>query len=107
MATTTLLKDFLGRWLTNGTPGTTNATDHLGRNVTVGDKDFIGRALTFANPPAWAASTAYAVNAYVRLTGGALVQATAAGTSGLAEPAAPASVGGTVADNTVTWKRIK
>ncbi len=107
MATTTSLKDFLGRWLSNGTPGTTNATDHLGRNVAAGSKDFIGRSLTFTNPAAWVTATAYSVGAHARLTGGALVQATTAGTSGATEPAAPASVGGTVADNTVTWKRVK
>jgi hypothetical protein len=108
MATTTKLKDFLGRWLTNGTPGTTNATDHLGRNVAASNKDFIGRSLAFDNPAGWVQTTAYALGAYVRLAGGQLLQATTGGTSVTGSaPTAPGSVGGTVTDGTVTWKRIK
>lgn len=57
-------------------------------------------------PAAWAASTAYSVGDQVSLTGGAVLQATVAGTSGTTEPTAPASVGGTVTDGTVTWERI-
>lgn len=55
--------------------------------------------------PAWVATTAYAVGARVTITG-ATLEATVAGTSGSTEPTAPASVGGTVTDGTVTWKRI-
>ncbi|UCZ58652.1 hypothetical protein [Mycolicibacterium phocaicum] len=107
MATTTKLQDFLGRWLGNATPGTTQATDFLGRAVQAGDKDFAGRSLAFSNPSLWAQTTAYALNAYIRLSGGAILQATVGGTSVTgSEPAAP-SVGGTVTDGTVTWKRIK
>jgi len=43
--TTTKTKDYLGRLLTNATPGTSQATDHLGRSVVAGDKDYAGRAL--------------------------------------------------------------
>ena len=43
--TTTSTKDYLGVPLVNPTPGTSNATDRLGRAVTSGNKDFIGRAL--------------------------------------------------------------
>jgi hypothetical protein len=43
--TTTRTKDFLGAALVNATPGTSQATDRLGRSVTAGDKDFLGRAL--------------------------------------------------------------
>lgn len=107
MATTTKLQDFLGRWLTNGTPGTTNATDHLGRNVIASDKDFAGRSLTFSNPSAHQATTAYSVGDRLRLASGAILEATVAGTSGASAPTAPASVGGTVTDGTVTWKRLK
>lgn len=57
-------------------------------------------------PPAWTASTAYALNDQVTLTGGEVLKATVAGTSGTTEPAAPASVGGTVVDGGVTWERI-
>jgi hypothetical protein len=43
--TTTMTKDYLGVALVNPTPGTSNATDRLGRAVTAGNKDFYGRAL--------------------------------------------------------------
>lgn len=106
MATTTKLQDFLGRWLTNADPGTSNATDHLGRAVVASDKDFVGRALIFDNPADWVTATAYDVGDYVRLSTGEVLQATVAGTSDAAEPTAPA-VGATVTDNTVTWKRLQ
>ena len=43
--TTTKTKDYLNRLLTNPTPGTSQATDFLGRNVAAGDKDYLSRAL--------------------------------------------------------------
>lgn len=107
MATTTKLKDFLGRWLNNDDPGTSNATDFLGRGVIASNKDFVGRGLAFDDPADWAATTAYDVGDYAKLAGGELVEATVAGTSDSAEPDAPAAVGGTVEDGTATWKRIK
>lgn len=108
MATTTKLQDFLGRWLTNGTPGSTQATDHLGRAVVASNKDFAGRALTFDNPSSWVQTTPYTLGAKVRLAGGELLEVTTAGTSVTGSaPTAPASVGGTVVDGTVTWKRLK
>lgn len=108
MATTTKLQDFLGRWLTNGNPGTTQASDHLGRNVAASDKDFIGRLLGFDNPSTWAQTTAYSAGARVRLGGGQLLEATTGGTSVTGSaPTAPSTVGGTVTDGTVTWKRLK
>lgn len=55
-------------------------------------------------PAAWAATTAYAVNDLVTVTGGTL-KCTTAGTSGSTEPALPGAVGGTVSDGTVTWTR--
>lgn len=108
MTTTTKLQDYLGRWLTNGTPGTTNATDQLGRNVTASDKDWLGRALTFSNPSLWVQTTAYTLGQNVRLSGGALLQCTQAGTSVTGSaPTPPAAVGGTVAsDGTCKWVRI-
>lgn len=53
---------------------------------------------------AWEATTAYALNDRVTLTGGAVLQATTAGTSGTTAPTPPA-VGATVTDGTVTWTR--
>lgn len=43
--TTTRTKDYLNRGLVNPTPGTSQATDFLGRSVTAGDKDYLNRAL--------------------------------------------------------------
>lgn len=45
MVTTTKTKDYMGRLLVNATPGTSAATDFLGRAVIAGDKDYLGRAL--------------------------------------------------------------
>ncbi len=55
----------------------------------------------------WEASTAYAVNDYVRPTTGSTLnetfQCTTAGTSDSSEPTWPTGEGNTVADNTVVW----
>jgi hypothetical protein len=112
MTTTTKLADYLGRWLVNATPGTTNATDDLGRNVTAGDKDFLGRGLTLGNPAAWAPATAYTVGSYVRGAGGQLMVCTVAGTSGATAPTWPPTPHGPgVDDGTSTpklhWVRVQ
>lgn len=54
---------------------------------------------------AWAASTEYARGAKVTNSSDTL-QAMNSGTSGATAPANPASVGGTVVDNDITWVRI-
>ena len=43
--TTTSTKDYLGVALVNPTPGTSQATDRLGRSVVTGNKDFLARNL--------------------------------------------------------------
>ena len=43
--TTTSTKDFLGVPLVNATPGTSQATDRLGRSVVAGNKDYLSRNL--------------------------------------------------------------
>jgi hypothetical protein len=43
--TTTSTKDFLGVPLVNPTPGTSQATDRLGRSVIAGNKDYLARNL--------------------------------------------------------------
>jgi hypothetical protein len=43
--TTTFTKDFLGVPLVNAVPGTSQATDRLGRSVKAGNKDYLDRAL--------------------------------------------------------------
>lgn len=106
MTTTTKLQDYLGRWITNGTPGTTNATDSVGRSVTASDKDYLGRSLTFSNPSTWVLNTAQTLGSYRKLSGGAILQCTTAGTTSGTEPTAPALYANRT-DGTVTWKRIK
>ena len=103
MVTTLNLRDHLGRSLTNVTPGTSDATDHLGRDIVTGDLDFVARDLISTT---WAISTAYSLGDYVDLSGGELLVATEGGTSdGASEPTAPA-YGATVVDATVTWRRV-
>lgn len=108
MATTTKLQDYSGVWLNNATPGTTQAADFLGRSIKASDKDFLGRALTFSQPAAWAQTTAYSLGSYCRLSGGAILKTIVAGTSVTGSaPTAPSVVGGTVTSGTVTYQRIK
>ena len=103
MVTTLKLRDHLGRSLTNATPGTSDATDHLGRDIVAADLDFVARDLISL---IWAVSTAYAVGDYVDLSTGELLVADVGGTSsGTTEPTPPA-YGATVADATVTWRRV-
>lgn len=72
MTTTTKLGDFLGRALVNDNPGTSSATDFLGRGTIASDKDFLGRALAnnaIYPPPDRANSTAYTVGQRAKLAG--------------------------------------
>lgn len=103
MATTLKRRDYLLRSLGNATPGTTDPVlDTFGRVVT--NTDHLGRPTTAG---AWAIGTVYAVGDIVTLVAsGAAMQATVAGTSHASTaPTAPAH-GATVADNTVTWRRL-
>jgi hypothetical protein len=54
----------------------------------------------------WAATTAYAIGDRVKIAAGEFLEATTAGTSGATAPTTPAALDGTVADGSVTWKRI-
>lgn len=72
MTTTTKLGDRLGRALVNDNPGTSNATDFLGRSVTASNKDFLGIALIdnpIYPPPDRANTTAYTVGQRVKVAG--------------------------------------
>ena len=60
----------------------------------------------FPDAVAWEATTAYSLGDEVVLTGDEVLECTVAGTSGSTEPTAPATVGGTVTDGTVTWQRV-
>jgi chitodextrinase len=115
LTTTTRVSDYMGRALVNPIPGTSDATDYVGRDVISGDRDYMGRALIAAPdpepdpepdpPPAWQAETAYEIDDEVSLTGGAVLKATETGTSGENEPTAP-GVSETVVDGTVTWVQV-
>ena len=103
MVTTLNLRDHLGRLLTNATPGTSDATDHLGRDIVASDLDFVSRDLISTT---WAVATAYALGDHVDLSGGEVLVVTVAGTShATVEPTAPA-YGATVVDEGVTWQRV-
>lgn len=103
MATTLNLRDHLLRPLVNATPGTSDATDFLGRAVQVGDIDYIDRDLVGTT---WAISTAVALGDYTVLSTGETLKAIEAGTTaGATEPTAP-GYGGTVVDGTVTWQQV-
>lgn len=52
----------------------------------------------------WVANQAYDAGVVIKLSGGAVLRAIVGGVSGTEEPAAPGSLRGTVADNTVTWE---
>lgn len=55
--------------------------------------------------PDWVTATAHLVGDRVELTGGEILVATTAGTTGTPEPTAPLLAGGTVTDGTVVWTR--
>jgi hypothetical protein len=104
MTTTLYQRDRLGCKLTNGTPGTSQATDRLGRSVAAGDKDSLGVRLVGKK---WVISTVTAVGDTTQATTGELLQATVAGTTAGTGggPTAP-GYGATVADGTVTWRQV-
>ena len=101
MATSTRKADYLGRNLTNGTPGTTDpVTDYVGRN-TAATTDYLSRLLTVLT---WPGAVAMALGEQYWVVGGYLV-VTTAGTAAAGAPTIPGSVGGTVVSGTVTLTR--
>lgn len=102
MATTTHLRDYMLRPLVNADPGTSDATDFVGRDVQDDDLDYLGRALTVTE---WAATTAYAAGAFVALSSGEVLRVAVAGTSAAEEPEPP-GYGETVEDDGVTWRQV-
>ena len=115
MTTTTKRQDYLGRWIENANPGTTNATDVLGRSVAAADKDYLGRLLIFNNPGAWGAAASKVAGDYVKPLSGvnfdAVFVALDPGTThATTEPTWPTTVGATVVDNpggsAITWQCV-
>lgn len=104
MPTTLNMRDFLGRKLSNATPGSTNATDQLGRAVKVGDADSLGRALIGRR---WGQSEAKGLGDTTQiLTGELLICVTAGTTSGSGTGPTSPGYGNTVVDGSVTWRVI-
>jgi hypothetical protein len=100
MATTTFREDYLGRDLV---APTTASVDSMGR-VTTSTTDFLGRPLRRVTRPVTGAVT---LGQEVQSTaGGTKYTVTIAGTTGAADPTAPA-IGATVADGTATYLRTK
>jgi hypothetical protein len=103
MATSQRKEDYMGRNLSNATPGTTDpVTDYTGRNTTA-TVDYLGRALTVAN---WPGVAAMAVGDQFWVAGGDLI-VTTAGTSAAGAPTIPGTIGGTVVSGTVTLTRTE
>lgn len=103
MATSTRVEDYMGRSLTNGTPGTTDpVTDYVGRQVT-STADYSGRALTCLP---WPGAVAVTLGSTYYVTGGRLV-VTTAGTPLAGAATIPGSIGGTVTSGTATFTRYK
>jgi hypothetical protein len=103
--TTTKLQDYLGRWLVNPTPGTSAATDYIGRKVTAGDHDYLGRGLGFTTPADWVGTHAYTKGTYASSSDNAVLLCTVAGTSGASAPVLP-GLGLTVVDGGATWQQV-
>lgn len=81
--------------------------DNLNRNDLVAIYRAHNLRLPFPGIPSqWTATTAKAIGDQVMVTGPGLLEATTAGTTAGSAPANPGSVGGTVVDGGVTWKRI-
>lgn len=100
MPTTLFLRDRLGRKLTNGTPGTTQATDFLGCAVGSGTVDRMGTLLITKQ---WTVSTAFTLGQTTNAATGEQLTCTTAGTTSAgAQPTAP-GFGLPRVDGTVTW----
>jgi hypothetical protein len=101
MATSTRKADYLGRDLTNGTPGTTNPVlDYVGRQTST-TTDYLSRLLTVLT---WPGAVAMALGEQYWVVGGYLV-VTTAGTAAAGAPTIPGTIGGTVVSGTVTLTR--
>lgn len=126
------VKGFVGDWdklrwgfsenisITRSTEGT--VVDGNGKTWSLFQDNMIGLLVEFeagwwADPTAfaayeleydaWVATTAYALGDRVTLSGGEVLEAIVAGTSGSGSPTAPAAYGGTVTDGTVEWIRVR
>ena len=113
MATSTKRQDYLGRWLDNARPGTTDpAKDFMGR-ACAASADYLGRATAFNNPGAWGNGATKSAGDYVKALAGTnydlVAVALDGGTTGALEPTWPALYG-TVVDNpgasAITWKVV-
>lgn len=103
MPTTLFLRDRLWRKLTNGTPGTTQATDSLGRAVGSATTDSVGTLLVGKK---WVLSTVTAAGEFTQAATGELLQCTIGGTTSAGTTPVAPGFGLTVTDGTVTWRQV-
>jgi hypothetical protein len=103
MATSLRAEDYLGRSLTNGTPGTTDpVTDYVGR-VAASTTDYLGRTTTCLP---WPGAVAVTVGTTYYVAGGRMY-VSVAGTPAAGAATIPGAVGGTVVSGTATFTRYK
>lgn len=104
MATTLYLRDYLWRKLQNATPGTTAATDYVGRAVQASNLDSTGRSLVGKK---WATSQTWALGDYTVATTGQLLKCTTGGAGATTGggPTAP-GLGLTVTDGSAVWTQV-
>jgi len=101
MVTSLRKEDYLGRDLTNGTPGTTDpVTDFLGRTTTA-TADYLGVSLTSLP---WPGAVAVTLGTVYYISGGE-IYVSVAGTPASGAPTIPGTVGGTVVSGTATFTR--
>ena len=103
MPTTLYYRNFLGKKLVNGTPGTTQATDAMGRSVASGTTDYMGRQLVALK---WVLSTVTALGATTQAATGELLVCTTAGTTSAGTTPTAPGFGLTRTDGTVPWTQV-
>jgi hypothetical protein len=105
MATSTRLRDYVGRLLVNPSPGVTDPVkDFLGRNVPAGNVDSFGRSLIASTR---LNSTVYTTGSFVQFASGKLYVVTSGGTSAASAPSdTNIGYGQPLTDGTVTLRRI-
>jgi hypothetical protein len=103
MPTTLFLRDRLGRKLTNGTPGTTQATDFIGVAVGSGTADRLGTNLIAKK---WVLSTVTAIGEMTQAASGELLLCTTGGTTSAGSTPTAPGFGLTRTDGTVTWTQV-
>lgn len=103
MPTTLFLRDRLWRKLSNATPGTTQATDYMGRAVGSATTDSMGTLLVGKK---WTLSTVVVAGDFTHSATGELLQCTVGGTTSAGTTPVAPGFGLTVTDGTATWRQV-